>query len=319
MFGFLSTRNFRKFNCKKFLSSVNSIKIELKLTMPDSNLKTISIDETMRLSDIETEVKKNSFVQKMEFKSWDYCEISKQNEIKHCLEHPLYAKIDKMEWQMLNNSISNGEIQEYLNFIKEIKHESGDKFESLKHKQIIYQDYKDIEAKLKQILTKFDKSITDEKVFEIALRLYSMKNFYVNEKDGKHIDNNLNEIFEDYYNSKEELDKMNLMKLKFEKRAKFNAKLYILIAPLMFLIELILIYYGTFQMFSWDIVEPMTYLLSILNLIGILIIRRRIGNDTAHQYYSKNFFRKYLKKGNFDMKKYDLINKKVENYENNLN
>ena len=316
---FFDNRKFFKFFSKKCFSSLNTTKINLTINMPDSTIKEIELEENHRLVDLETEIKKSSFIQKVEFKSWDYCNISKQNEIKSCLDHPLYLKVDKMEWQYLNKTPLNSEIQELLNSFKDNNNDNIDVFENHLIRQMIYKDYKDIEIKLKQILLKFNKSINQDKLFEMAIRLYSMKNFYINEKEGKHIDKNLNEIFEDYYNSKEELDKMNQIMKKLEKKAYFKAKLFILIAPIIFFIQLLLIYFGTFQVYSWDIMEPMTYLLSILNLVGILIIRKKLGQNTAHRYYTNFFFKKLLRKRKFDEKKYEFLDKKVEKYEKNLN
>ncbi len=297
--------------------SINK-QINLKLSMPDSSTFEISIDTNKKLSELEGEIKKTSLVNGVEFKSWDYCKISKDNLLKYALEHPLYLKLDKMEWQLVNDIAHDIEIQKCINFVNDIKWENSEMFEGLKNKQNIYRDFKEIEQKLKNFINKHGKTITYEKLYEIAIRLYSIKNLYNHETQGKHIDQNLNEIFENYYNAKKELGIMNLQKNNLERKAYLKGKCVILLAPLVIFVQLVLIYIGTFQIYSWDITEPMTYLLSIANIVGVLYFRKKFQDCGAHRYYKNVFFKKYVRKGKFDMKKYEELKKKVEDYENNL-
>lgn len=309
---------------KRFFSqqlSSNTQQVNVKFTMPDLATRSFAIESNKRLSDLEAEIKKNSQVQKVEFKSWDYCKVSKENEIEECLRHPLYIRIDKMEWQLLNDFKHDPEITKNINFVNEVSFTKTEAYEGLKHRQAIYREFKDIEDQLKGLVksTNNNNKISDDKIFSLATKLYSIKNFYLNETEGKHFDTSLNEIFEGYYNSKEELGKMNLVKTSLEKKASRRALLIILLAPLIFLLELIAIYIGTFQIYSWDITEPMTYLLSIANMVAILYYRKKIGNDGAHTYYRNRFFKKYVRKGKFDLKRYEILKQKVELYEQSLN
>ena len=292
--------------------------IDMKISMPDSSTFEISIDTNKKLSELEAEIRKTSLVSGVEFKSWDYCKISKDNHLKYALEHPLYLKLDKMEWQLVNDIAHDIEIQKCINFVNDIKWENSEMFEGLKIKQNIYRDFKEIEQKLKKFLNKHGKSITDEKLYEIAVRLYSIKNLYNHETQGKQIDQNLNEMFENYYDAKKQLGIMNLQKNSLERKAYIKGKFVILLAPLIFLVQLVLIYIGTFQIYSWDITEPMTYLLSIANMVGVLYFRKKFKDHGAHRYYKIFFFNKYVSKGKFDMKKYEGLKKKVEDYEKNL-
>ena len=303
---------------KRFTNHSLNKQVHLKLSMPDTSTVEVSIDANQKLSELEAEIKKNSFIQGVEFKSWDYCKISKDNLIKYALEHPLYLKLDKMEWQLVNDIADDIEIQKSINFVNDLKWENTDMFEGLKQKQLIYRDYKDIEQKLKKFVQKHEKSISEEKLFDIAIRLYSVKNLYIHETQGNNIDQNLNETFENYYKAKKDLRIMISQKTNLERKAAFKGKCLILIAPLIFLIQLIAIYIATFQIYSWDITEPMTYLLSIGNIVGILYFRKKFGDLNAHKYYKNMFFRKYVRKGKFDLKKYEELKKKLEDYENNL-
>ena len=272
----------------------------------------VNKENNKKLLDLEEEIKKNSFIQKINFKTWDYCSISKENNIKSCLEHPLYMKIDKMEWQLINNSLDNVDIQKYINFDIELNN-------GIKRKHLIYKDFIELQENLIQFMKKYNKSLSEDELYLIAVKLYSLKHYYVNQKENKHIDKNLNEILEEYYSLKEELNKMNLTKSQLEQKASFKAKLFILIAPLIFLVQLILIYIGTFQIYSWDIIEPMTYLMSIANFIGILYFRKKIGSDTTHNHYKKIFFSKYVKRKQFDMDRYLSLKDRIEKFENSLN
>jgi hypothetical protein len=61
-----------------------------------------------------------------------------------------------------------------------------------------------------------------------------------------------------------------------------------------------LVYYGTFVLFTWDITEPMTYVMGCFNVVLFLIMRKRFGKLTAFEFYTQKYYTKLAKRNKLD-------------------
>jgi hypothetical protein len=263
------------------------------------NLKNISLNltEQSTFADIEKELKNMKYFEKVEFRTWDHCNISRVNDLQTFFvnNNMFFYRYDQLEWQIVSKqnieSIKNYEKVENLLKIDEID-------------------------KIKKFITHYneDKNLTDQEIFEICLKIYRIRN--LNElKDNK----NFIETFNEYYKLKTEFAKMNTMNDNYLRSAEGRARLLLLLAGLFFVIELGLIYYGTFIVYTWDITEPMTYLLGCFNIVVLLGLRKKFGNTSAFEYYTKKFYNSIIKKKKFNNMKLEDTKSKIKEIERFIN
>jgi hypothetical protein len=263
-------RKFFKTNFKNFT--------KLNLVMP--NLKNISlnINEQSTFADIEKELKNMKYFERIEFRTWDHCGISRGNDLETFFENNnmFFYRYDQLEWQIV----------------------SKQNIESLKHYEKVENLMKiDEFEKIKKLITNYNdnKNLTKEQFFEICLKIYRIRN--LNElKDNTNFVN----LFNEYYILKSEFAKLNNLNDIYLQRAGNWARLLLLFAGLFFVIELGLIYYGTFVLYTWDITEPMTYLLGCFNIVLLLALRKKFGNFSAFEYYTKKFYNRIINKNKFN-------------------
>lgn len=295
-------------NKRLFSDMIHSVKFNL--LMPNLQQKEIIIDRNKTFKDIEDEVKKDNTHTTLEFRTWDYSIISKANDIDSSLntDEPLFVKVGSMEWQLLNKEKNETiELQTEKHRLKEdFSHDARKELESITNK---------VRALNKNNL------LTQQDLDKIALDLFKIKKSYYSESvnDTMSQFRNLTDMFESYYKLKSEFAKLSMTKSELLNQCGTKAKLLIALGGLLFVTELILIYYGVFIQYSWDIVEPMTYLVGCANFVLILYYRKKLGNLSAHQYYTQKFFNKIVKRKKFNEELYFSTEKKIKEIEKVFN
>jgi len=176
-----------------------------------------------------------------------------------------------------------------------------------------YEDLKNLEIQIEQKFlgikklleeTNKNKNLTPEELDQLALDLFKIKKsiFIKNENSqilnlsDKTKANHLSEIMEEYYKCKTEIAKYTKTQTKHQNIAKALAKILIYLGGIFFIIELYLVYYLTFEVLSWDITEPMTYLLGCFNLILIFRLKKKFRGQDAFQYFTNLFLNIMLRK-----------------------
>jgi hypothetical protein len=295
-FSFVSPPN-KKFSSKTF-----------ELVLPTMNKLTIEIDKTKTLKDLETEIKKNYNFEKIEFRTWDNSNLSKNNELNliRSESDPIFMKINTAEWQILNAKNFEYTTTEHNVIQKHLVHNEKSDFELIS-----------------KTLKNFNKNtnLTDKEFEEISMNLLKIKHSYNNRESNAALQKykNLYEVFSAFYKLKQEFASLHSIKEKLMWICETKAKILILLGGLLFLLELYLIYYGTFIKFSWDIVEPITYLVGCSNIVIILLYRRKFKEAGAFEYYSNKFFMRQVRKKKFDLIKFEETQKKLKELEMILN
>jgi hypothetical protein len=269
----------------------------LNLVMPNLKNVNLALGEQPTFADIEKELKNMKYLERIEFRTWDHCNISRGNEVETFFENNdmFFYRYDQLEWQIVSkcnvDSIKHYEKVENLTKVDELQ-------------------------KIKSFVLSYNENLnlTEEQIFEICLKLYRMRN-PSEMKESK----NLVELFNEYYKLKNEFAKMNNTNDKYMSSAEKRAKLLLLVAGLFFVVELGLIYYGTFVLYTWDITEPMTYLLGCFNIVILLALRKRFGNMSAFEFYTKKFYSRIIKKNKFDARLLEDTRMKIKEIEKNIN
>jgi len=278
------------------------------LIMPTMNKINLTIDDAKTLKDLESEIKKNYNFEKIEFRTWDNSHVSKNSEINliHFKSDPIFVKINTSEWQILNSDNFDYTTAEALKLKQDLKH---DEISDLK--------------KISETLRNFNKNrnLKEKEIEEISMKLLSIKHCYYNKELTPLLNKfkNLDEVFSSYFKLRQEYVKRHSAKEKLMWNSETKAKLLILLGGFFFLIELILIYYGTFVKYSWDIVEPMTYLMGCMNIVIILLYRKKFKNSGAFEYYSNKFFLRQIKNKKFDLVNFEDTGKKLKELQIFLN
>jgi hypothetical protein len=300
------TKGFENLNSHSFkgVSKSNFSTLYFDLILPNLQKQKISIEDDSSLDDLEKEIKKHYKYEKIEFRTWDNAKIGKNNELSSIMSRndPVFVKINTFEWQILNS-----EKFEYTNTEKyKVK-------EDFSH---------DVRSELKDVnktVNKFNnnKSLTGKEIEEISFELFKIKHFHHNRDIRAIIDQykNLDDIFENFYNLKHEYARLHALKEKLMKNCELKSKLLITLGGILFILELIGIYYGTFIVYSWDIVEPITFLLGCANLILILFFKKKFGTFGAFEYFSMKFFNRLIKKKKFDQLLFEETSKKLKQLE----
>lgn len=185
----------------------------------------------------------------------------------------------------------------------------------------IENDYKEIQ----DLLGKYNnnQNLTQEELKQIASDLFKIENsIYLNKEISEFNSNkeikahNLSDLMEEYYRCKTEVAKFKTYEEQKTKTANLMAKILIYLAGLFFVAELYWIYYITFEVYSWDITEPMVYLLGFFNLTVIALLKMKLKGLTPHEYYTKFFYRmiagKYRKP---ELQNLDKLKKQIKDIE----
>jgi hypothetical protein len=261
------------------------------------------------LKDLEQIIKKGNKFTTVEFKTWDDSIISKNNNLAMLFERnePIFMRINSMEWQLLNLGEFNYTTVENFRVKEDFSHNAKD-------------ELKEIIEKIKNF-SHNTTDLKDEEISKIAWQLFKIKNFYQG-KDYKSFLSqfkNLSEILEKFYDLKSEYNSLHQLKEKLLQKCQFKSKVLLLLAGILFILELILIYYGTFIQFSWDIVEPVTYLIGCSNIILVLYYRKKMGALSPHQFYTQKFFNNLVRKKNFDQMHFEEVGRRLKEIEKVLN
>jgi hypothetical protein len=290
------------FSNKKFSSKT------FELVLPTMNKLSIEIDDTKTLKDLETEIKKNYNFEKIDFKTWDNSSISKNNELNliRFESDPIFMKINTAEWQILN--------------AKNFEYTTTEHYRI--QKDLVHNEKSDLEL-ISETVRNFNKNekLTDREFEEISTNLLRIKHSYTNRELSPALEKfkNLYELFSAFYKLKQEFASLHSVKEKLMWICETKAKILILLGGLFFIIELFLIYYGSFVKFSWDIVEPLTYLMGCMNIVIILLYRKKFKETGAFEYYSNKFFMRQVRKKKFDLIHFEETQKKLKELEMILN
>lgn len=300
------TRNSLHFFSNHFMKNFSTKTLELVL--PNMNKLNVTIEDTKTLKDLEAEIKKNYNFEKIEFRTWDNSDISKNTEIDLIKfeSDPIFMKINTSEWQLLNADRFDYTTTEAYKLKHDLKHDEKTDL------NIISETIRNFNK---------NKNLKSNEIEEISFKLLKIKNSYFNKDLAPALHNfkNLEEIFSAYYKLRQEYAKLHKAKEKLMWVCETKAKLLILLGGLFFLIELLLIYYGTFVKYSWDIVEPMTYLMGCMNIVIILLYRKKFKHHSAFEYYSNKYFMRQVNKKKFDLINFEETGKKLKELEMILN
>lgn len=302
------------YNFKSFKFTSNALNVpslnSIEFILPSLQKKEVQLNETTTFRDVESVVKDRNRNHSVEFRTWDNSIISKSNQVNTVLASgdPIFMKIEKMEWQILNTKNIDLTMPETENI--KVK-------EEFSHNA--YLDLQEIKKKLEALNN--NKDLSNEELHQIALQIYKIKDYYNNTdlKSSQSNFKNLEEIFKNYYNLKSEYTKLHTLKESLLKKCEIKAKILLLLAGLLFVLELILLYYGTFIKYSWDITEPITYLAGCCNVILVLYYRRKIGSLSAFEFYTNKFFKRLVKRKKFNENHFEEVGKKLKEIENILN
>ena len=294
--------SYNNFN-KKFFSNM----IKVQLSYPDTRKNTLEIETDKTLNEFEEKIKKLRHVEHIQFKTWDNALVSKTNTIDMTLlnnKEPIFLKLDRMEWQELHvHSENHQKISNNLN-----------KNESISEKEQIISTLRSINK---------NSSLTPKDLEEMEVKITQIKHYYNNILENKILDSNkylnLNSVFKDLNKMKKEYSIMNSLYKRFKKSSDRNSLLIILLGSLFFILELIFVYMFTFEYYSWDITEPMTYLVTCFNVFVILLLKKKFGGLNAHEFFSMKFMSRKMKSNNFNQFKYEQLKKNILELENKLN
>lgn len=277
----IKTKTKRLFVSKNVDSNIN-----FNVVLPNLKKTNIILKTNSTIFEFENELRKIKNFEFLEIRNWNFSLITKNStlfDILYYSRNPTFLKVDRMEWQEIyNNKLRDNILAEEINKNK--------------------------------LLSEFD-------ILEIKRKITKFKYSYSNSINKKVFDeyNNISEIFNNLYDLKYEYNIMNKKLEKIDKKCQRKALLLILFSGSLFIIELFCLYYGTFILYSWDIIEPMTYLLTCFNFLLLIIAKRKFGKFSPHEYLRNYFFQKKIKSSNFNMESYNQIRKNILLIENKLN
>jgi hypothetical protein len=277
----------------------------LKITLPNLQSKEFQISDNLTLKDLTEDLKKVHNYEDIEYRTWDNSILAKTSNLNEILSKndPFFIRINKMEWQILNPEIvftQNSDCNLHLQPFSENQF------------SYILEKIKDLDSK---------HNLSEEELNQITFQILKLKNFYSNIDTSSNLAGfkNLTELFSEYYKLKSEYVNLHTLKEKLLRTCEIKSKFLIFLGGILFVIELFLLYYGTFVKYSWDIVEPITYLVGCCNIILILFYKKRIGNLSAFEYFTHRSFEKFVKKGKFNQKHLEDLGKKIKDLEKLLN
>jgi len=179
--------------------------------------------------------------------------------------------------------------------------------------------------RLKKLIEKSNQNLqlSQEELDQIALDLIKIKkSIYIKNEisqfdlSGKFKADHLSDIMEEYYKCKTEFAKQTNALSKYENRAKGLTKFVIYLGGIFFIIELFLIYYLTFEVYAWDITEPMAYLMGCFNIVLIFWLKKKFNGLDAFEYFKNLFLRLMLRKTKkVDFEKMKNLRKSISDIE----
>lgn len=178
---------------------------------------------------------------------------------------------------------------------------------------------------LQKTLEEYNKNsnISLEELEQIAIDLYKIQisihlknevsDFNLKENSKAH---NLLEVMEEYYKCKSEYAKSIQVQNNLDLRAKALTKILIYLGGIFFILELIAIYYFTFEVYTWDITEPIVYMLGCINLIIICLFKRKFNKAEPFTYFRYLFLRFFIRRSKkIDLKKMEELKKRISDIE----
>ena len=160
-----------------------------------------------------------------------------------------------------------------------------------------------------------NENLTKENFEKISIELYKIKNsinlnteLNIFSKFQEKNITKLSDILEEYYMNKHEISKLNHLHKSYEKKAEALSKVVLYIGGLFFVVQLYLIYYFTFEVYSWDITEPMTYLMGCFNLFLIFYLKKRFKGSDPFTFFKTKFLNILIKRsGKIDFEKMEKL------------
>lgn len=232
------------------------------------NKYTIKINESTTFEDLEKELKKTRFFENLQFKSWDDSLVSNKNSvISSTNKDMIFLRFNKEEWK---------EISRINNNIFEIKKIEISKIPNCNSNEIALEDENKI-SELKRKILQLENNVKKNYPLDLILNYTGKSNSLLQEE---------------LFSLEKEYSVLWQNKIKYENKAKSKAKFVIALGGILFIVELFLLYYGTFIEFSWDVTEPMTYLVTCFNFLLILLFNKKFKGASAHSYFTKKFLAK---------------------------
>jgi hypothetical protein len=274
---------------------------EINLVLPNLKKVSMKMEDSNTFEDIENNLRNQKYLEKVQFRSWDHSNIAKTNDLKSYFSNNemFFFQYDRSEWQVVS------------------------KDENLHDTNINPKDFgSEAEFKLIQDVVGMhnkNRQISEDELFKLSLSLFKLRNSHHEYSNLIKNKASLSELYEEYYRIKSDYARMCLEEDKYIRSAEKRARLLILLAGLVLVAQLALISYGTFVVYTWDITEPMTYLLGCFNIVVFLVMRRKFGNLTAFEYYTNKFFARIVKRNKFDNLKLEANRLKIKEIEEFLN
>jgi hypothetical protein len=284
-----------------FKTGFKSFSTDINLILPNLKKIGIKLEDQSSFGEIETQLRNEKYLQKVQFRSWDHSTIPNSNDLKSYFENNemFFFKYDTNEWQVVSkdSTLTDPNIS---------SKDFGPDNEFKRIKEIVQANNK-------------NKKLSEDELFKLSLSLFKLRNSHIEYSSLIKDKKSLSELYEEYYKLKSEYAKLSLEQDQYIQSAEKRAKLLILLGGLFLVVELALIAYGTFVVYTWDITEPMTYLLGCFNIVIFLILRKKYGNLSAFEYYTGKFFSRIIKKKNFSPNLLESNRLKIKEIEDFLN
>lgn len=234
------------------------------------------------IADLSKEIRKLGNYEVLDYRIWDHSKVSSNTKLS-AIKEPLYLKIQDSNWVELD-------------FLRSPKQEdpSGE--------ELLTQLTENLDYNSKERARRIFTRLRNHEYNTVENKLFSAKN------------TNLSSIIEELTLLKNEYFKCNLNEEKLRRSSEKKVLAVLCIAGLLFVVELLLVYYGTFIRYSWDITEPMTYLVTCANLVLLLLMRKKFGSLSAYDYLMNLFMRKRS-----SIHQLNELRRKISAIENKLN
>lgn len=297
---------FKKFSSENTLTKNNYSNIEF--TLPNQKKVLLSVNQNSTIEDITKEIRKNGKYENIEFQTWDNKQITISNDLSaiFAADEPIFFRVDNNEYQIIETTRNE------VDKSNEIRESQYNPIINVK------EDVDCIKEKISKINR--NKNLSDAELTNVAISLFKLRNLLKEDHhENKANLKELNSLFEEYYRLKQEYIKDFNQQQKYIRKSEIFAKSILLCGGLFFVSQLALLYYGTFILFSWDITEPICYLVSCANLVLILYFRKKFGNNGALKYFTNKFYKKIIKFNKFDDNLLKSRKLRILEIENQLN
>jgi hypothetical protein len=137
----------------------------------------------------------------------------------------------------------------------------------------------------------------NKEIYNMALQLYSIQTHNYNEANNKLINDKeqgkaFANLMDKYYSLKKEYANLLFQEEKLLSSANKKAKFLIFLGGFLFTFQLGLLYYGTFVLYSWDITEPITYLVGCSNLFLACVLKSKFKQKSPFEFFRFKFFQR---------------------------